>query len=115
MYPIEPRHLDTTDIPKGFDSMLDYGEKVILWTLVQYCKHKKSWNSFTWDEFMKFVDDKNIKINGPIRSGVLFFTGLGLNFLFNKVLNSEGVLTVTPTHYLISTYFLWNPIKLIKK
>lgn len=114
-YPIQPRHLDTSDIPKGFDPMVDYGEKVILWALVQYCQYRKNWNSFTWNEFMSFVDDKSIKINGPIRSGGSFFTGPGVNFLFTKHEEENNVWTLTPTHYMISVYFLWNPIKLIKK
>lgn len=111
-YPIKPRHLSTKEEPKGFDIMCDYGERMILWALVEYCQWRGNWESFTWDDFMKFFDNKDIKIKSPVRSGILYFSGPGVDYLFTRVLvGDDKVLTLTPTHFMISHYFLWNPVK----
>lgn len=112
-YPIKPKDLDTSEEPKGFDNLLGYDQRIVLWAYVQFWQAKGNWDPFTFDEFLLFIDDPKSKVNGSIRSGVMWFMGDRLKSLLEtreaEENKEKGKRTYAPSHFLISTYFLWNP------
>jgi|CXWL01.1.fsa_nt_gi hypothetical protein len=113
-YPIQPHHLDSSKEPKGFDNFLDYGQRVVLWAFIQFAQARGSWEPFTHEAFLSFMDNKDSKVNKAIKSGVIWFVEPRLRAIFNCVSEMDDdkkVTTYTPTHFVISTYFLWNPAR----
>ena len=110
-YPIKPVNLDTSKKPKGFDNLLDYDEIILLWSFVQFWQAKGEWCPFTHDEFQCFIDDDGSKVNDSIRVPIIRFVGKKLGALLDREINDDdkNKITYHPTHYLISTYFHWNP------
>jgi len=115
-YPIKPQDLDTSTEPKGFDSLLtgagQSGQITLLWTFMQLWQARCNWEAIRHDELLAFVDDKSVEIRGCVRSGVIRFIEPRLHALFVCTHTPDGrVLTYAPSHFLVSTYFLWNPAK----
>ena len=113
-YPIKPRHLDTKEEPKGFENLLDYGQRGILWAFIQFCQSRGNWNPFTHEEFIAFISDPDSKVNTRVKCGVIWFVEDRLRSIFNYEKVGDGkddVIKYTPTHFVISTYFLWNPLR----
>jgi hypothetical protein len=112
-YPIKPRDLDTSEIPKGFEVLLDYSDLVILWAFVQFWQARGDWKPFTHTEFLAFIGDPKSKVNKSINSGVIWFIGNRLRYLLNCSVSEDDqkVWSYGPSHFVISTYFHSNPAK----
>jgi hypothetical protein len=111
-YPIKPKDLDTSRAPMGFDILLgDYRQMILLWTFVQFWQTKGSWDPFTHEEFMSFIDDPRSKVNDAIKCGVMYFVEPRLTVLLNIIKSEDGNKNPTyyPTHRMIAAYFLGNP------
>jgi hypothetical protein len=111
-YPIKPKHLDMSKEPKGFDNLLNYGQRMMLWGMFQFCQAKGDWKSFTHEEFQSFLDDKQSVVNKYMTSAIMKFVEERLSSLLNfrkENRNGKDVMVYTPAHFLISTYFQWNP------
>ena len=109
-YPIKPAHLDTKNESKGFDMLLEYDQRAILWAFMQLWKHKGNWDSFTHDEFIAFISDHQSEVNKTVRCGIIWFVQTPPKAII-RCTKDEGKKTVIyePTHYAVSTYFHWNP------
>ena len=112
-YPIKPKHLDTSERPKGFDNMLGYTQVTFLWCFMDLFKHRGNWNPFTVSDFENYC-------KGPGRNVVekriliLHFLGPTLAALLNEApidQKEPDIKIYTPSHFLISTYFMWNPAR----
>jgi hypothetical protein len=113
-YPIKPKHLDTSEEPKGFDALLDYGQCAILWAFIQFWQVRGNWESFTHDEFLAFLDDSQSKVNKTVRCGVIWFVEPTLTSILRcskKKAGDKEITVYEPSHFVISTYFLSNPSK----
>jgi hypothetical protein len=108
-YPIKPRHLDTSMEPKGFDLLLDYNDRMILWAFVQFWQSKSNWDPFTHEEFIAFISNYESKVNSSVRSGVILFVTATLKSILHYNEGGNGTTIYGPSHFVISTYFLWNP------
>ena len=108
-YPILPQHLNTTRDPKGFDTLLNYDQRIILWAFIQFCQYKNSWQPFSLREFIAFISKKDSMVNSNIKSGVMFFVGTELRAILHSMGEGDDEI-YEPTHFVISTYFLWNPL-----
>ncbi len=111
-YPIKPKHVDTSREPKGFDSFLDYNQRIILWAMMQCWQYKGNWDAFTHEEFLSFIDNPVAGANEAVRLPIIRFVETRLKSLLRiEKIRRDGKPTnsYAPTHFLISTYFHWNP------
>lgn len=116
-YPIKPKHLDTSERPEGFGNILNYTQITLLWCVVDFCKHGQSWNPFTTNDFMAYINSREGQ-NSAQRIGSLlhFFEPILSALLSREYVDKENRdwkkgYIYTPTHFLITTYFMWNPAK----
>ncbi|GEM_PF-3400281 len=111
-YPIKPRHVDTSKEPKGFDNLLGYDQIGILWSFFQFWQYKRNWEPFTHEQYIAFISDSGMMVNSTVRSGLILFIEPKLKSILDcaEIIEKERKSwKYQPTHYLISTYFLWNP------
>lgn len=110
-YPIIPSDLDTTHEPNGFDVLLDHDQILILWAFIQFWQSRKNWKPFKLSEFIGFVRDPSSTVNESVKNGAMWFAeGRFLSlFDYNEDREQNQNSTFAPTHYLVSTYFHWNP------
>lgn len=108
-YPIQPKHLATQEEPKGFDVLLRRDQRMLLWAFVQFWQKKGNWGPFTMGQFLEFYDKAGPKeINESVKSGVGFFVESTLKALL-EAKGEKDEQTYHATHFMISTYFQWNP------
>lgn len=108
-YPIRPEHLSTKEEPKGFDTLLRWDQRMLLWAFVQFWQKKGNWGPFTMAEFLEFYDKADrTQINTSVKSGIGFFVGSTLKALL-EAKGEKDERTFHATHFMISTYFQWNP------
>jgi hypothetical protein len=118
-YPIKPKDLHTKDEPKGFDALFDYCDRNLLWLFISFCQFKGNWSSFTDADFMDYLSKtapKNIKDRfmvghfvGSVLAGLL-----DRSFVDKENHDYKKGYIYTPTHFIVSTYFIWNPAKILK-
>lgn len=109
-YPIKPRDIDVSKEPKGFDALLDYGQRCMLWGFFQVWHSKGNWEPITHGEYQDFIP--RMEPNTYMTCAIIKFVEDRLESLLDyrkgdkeKKIDS----TYGPTHFLISTYFHWNP------
>ena len=115
-YPIKPKHLDTTKRPQGFENILDYSQITLIWCVMDLCKHRNSWDSFTTDDFQEYISNAG---RDRISSVAHFFEPrlsalLDRSFVDKEDYDWKKGYIYRPSHFLISTYFMWNPVKIPK-
>jgi len=110
-YPIKPNYLDTTKEPKGFDDLLDYSQRIVLWAFIQFWQSRENWKRFTHEEFIAFISNPQSEVNQAVRCGIVWFVEARLQSLLDCKEDENKVLTYEPTHFVISEYFHWNPAR----
>lgn len=115
-YPISPKDIDVSKEPKGFDTLLDYGQRCMLWGFFQVWHSKGNWDPITRGEYQGFIS--KMGPNTYMTCALLKWVGDRLESLLNYTKGDEEKgeeSTYAPTHFLISTYFLWNPAERVFK
>lgn len=115
-YPIKPGDIDTSKEPRGFDTLLDYGQRCMLWGFFQFWQAKGNWKPFTHEELQKFIPQ--MEPNAYMTSAIIKFIEPRLeSLLFVRKGDGENKKnqSYAPSHFLISTYFLWNPAEQVFK
>ena len=109
-YPIKPRHLDTEKEPIGFNDLLPYDQLIILWAFVQFWQHKGTWERLEHEEFIKWISNYDAKVNSAVKCGIIWFVQSELKSILKCTEDTDKkIFRYELTHYLVSTYFHWNP------